>query len=91
MFLPLGRIVWRAAPILAAMTMALNVAAQESPKEIVAAQIRAQGYACVAPQSAHRDTRASRPDQAVWLLKCKNATYRVRLVPDMAAGVEVIE
>lgn len=91
MLVPPRRFAWRATTILAAMTPPLSAVAQESPKDIVAAQIRAQGYACVAPQSARRDARASRPDQAVWLLKCKNATYRVRLVPDMAAGVEVIE
>jgi hypothetical protein len=66
------------------------LAAQETAKYIIAAHIRAQGYSCIAPQSARRDIRASRPDEAVWLLKCKDATYRVRLVPDMAANVEKI-
>jgi hypothetical protein len=49
---------------------------------------RAQGYRCDVRVSAERDPALSRPDEAVWILKCQNATYRVRLIPDMAARVE---
>lgn len=63
----------------------------EVPKEIIAAQIRDQGYACERPLSAERDQAASRPDEAAWVLRCENAAYRVRLIPDMAAKVERIE
>ena len=63
----------------------------ESPKDDIAAQIRAQGYACDQPQSATRDAQASRPDEEVWLLRCEGANYRVRLIPDMAAQVERID
>jgi hypothetical protein len=62
----------------------------ESPKDDIAAQISAQGYACDQPQSATRDPQASKPDEEVWLLRCKGASYRVRLIPDMAAQVERI-
>ena len=62
--------------------------AQQTPADGIAAQIRAQGYQCDEPISAERDAALSRPDQAVWVLKCQNATYRVRLIPDMAARVE---
>jgi hypothetical protein len=65
--------------------------AQEDPTNIVADQIRSQGYACDAPQTATRDPQASRPDEQVWLLQCESGTYRVRLVPDMAAKVEKID
>ena len=58
---------------------------------IVATQIRAQGHACQEPTNAKRDQAASKPDQAAWILTCKNATYRVRLVPDQAARVEQID
>ena len=61
-------------------------AAEEMPAEIIAAQIRDQGYACDKALSAKRD--GERSDDAVWILKCQNATYRVRLIPDMAAKVE---
>ncbi len=64
---------------------------QEAPAAIVAAQIRSQGYACSAPVSATRDRQASRPNVAVWVLRCQNARYRVRLVPDMAAQVTQLE
>ena len=62
--------------------------AQQTPADGISAQIRAQGYRCDMPVSAERDPALSRPDEAVWILKCQNATYRVRLIPDMAARVE---
>jgi hypothetical protein len=64
--------------------------AQEAPKDIIAAHIRTQGYPCDSPQSAVRQPGASRPDEQVWLIKCRNGSYRVRLIPDMAAKVERI-
>ena len=41
----------------------------------------------VMPVTKHSAPRemANDLDDAVWILKCQNATYRVRLVPDMAA------
>jgi hypothetical protein len=65
--------------------------AQDSPKNIIAAQIRDQGYKCDSPQSADQDMQASKPDEAVWIIRCEDATYRVRLDPDMAAAVERID
>jgi hypothetical protein len=70
--------------------------------DIVATQIRSQGYACdepssakpdqkAEPSSAKPDQKASRPDETAWILTCKNATYRVKLVPDMAAQVEQLD
>jgi hypothetical protein len=60
-------------------------------QSVLAAQLREQGYACDQPQSAERDTQASTPDQAVWIVQCENAKYRMRLNPDMAAKVERID
>ena len=65
--------------------------AGQSPKVDIAAQIRAQGYACDQPQSATKDAQASKPDEEVWLLRCEGASYRGRLIPDMAARVERID
>jgi hypothetical protein len=59
----------------------------ETPAGIIAAHIRTQGYACSQPISATRDRQASTPNEAVWVLRCQNARYRVRLVPDMGAQV----
>ena len=72
---------WLAAPLAAK-------AQQENPGGIIAAQIRMQGYRCDNPTKAEHDTKQSRPNEQVWALQCANATYRVRLTPDMAARVE---
>jgi hypothetical protein len=59
----------------------------QTPADDVAAQIRIQGYRCDRPVTAKRDVRRSKPDSAVWVLNCGNATFRVRLDPNLAARV----
>jgi hypothetical protein len=66
-------------------------AQQPMPAETIAAQVRLQGHRCDEPLSATRDTALSKPNEAVWVLKCANATYRLRLIPNMAATVERLE
>jgi hypothetical protein len=66
-------------------------AGNEKPADIVAVKIRKQGYSCDTPLGVERDHERSMPNQPVWILKCGNATYRVRLVPDMAAHVERLD
>jgi hypothetical protein len=66
-------------------------AAGETPKDMLAAQIRIQGAACGKALSAVRDARRSKPDHEVWVLKCSNATYRISRFPDMAAKVEQLQ
>ena len=63
----------------------------ENPVEIIAAQIRRQGYTCDKPKSAKRDRTDSKPNAQVWILNCEAASYRVELVPDLAAKVERID
>jgi hypothetical protein len=63
----------------------------EDPKDIIAAQLRDQGYACDNPQSATRDENASGADEAAWIVACEGGSYRVKLIPDMAAKVEKID
>ena len=65
-----------------------NRAEAQTPPNFLAAQIRTQGYHCKAPLSAKKDAKRSRPDEAVWILKCRGSTFRIRLDPDMAARVE---
>jgi hypothetical protein len=36
-------------------------------------------------KAAYRDLKRSKPDSAVWVLNCRNASFRVRLDPNMAA------
>ena len=50
-----------------AMPAPLAAAEEEQAKEIIAVQIRKQGYACQRPQSAERDPEASQPDRAAWV------------------------
>jgi hypothetical protein len=61
------------------------------PPEIIADQIRDQGFSCDEALTAERDPTYSRPDEPVWILECDNAAYRVRLNPDMAADVERLD
>ncbi|WP_338831655.1 hypothetical protein [Bradyrhizobium sp. 27S5] len=60
----------------------------ETPQGMLAAQIRTQGFTCEKPLGAKKNTRLSRPDRDVWVLKCSNAKYRITRAPDMAAKVE---
>jgi len=75
-------------PAAISMSGVSGVSAQEATPDLLAAQIREQGYHCVKPVSAQRDKARSRPDEAVWVLRCENHTYRIRLIPDMAARVK---
>jgi hypothetical protein len=64
--------------------------AQETPADSLSAQLRRQGHRCEGPIIAERDAELSKPDELVWVIRCANATYRMRLVPHMAAQVEQI-
>jgi hypothetical protein len=66
-------------------------AEDEIPAEIIAVQIRKQGFECGNAQSAARDKAVSSADEPVWILKCNNASYRVRLVGNMADHVERLD
>ena len=63
-------------------------AAEETVKDMLAAQIRTQGFACEQPKRAVRDAKRSKPDFEVWVLRCSNATYRISRYPDLAAKVQ---
>ena len=65
-----------------------RIASEEMPADSLAIQLHRQGYRCDAPVTAERDAGRSKPDEAVWVLKCANGSYRMRLVPHMAAVVE---
>lgn len=61
------------------------------PAEDIAAQVRTQGHACDGAPSALKVVKQSWPDEPVWILTCTNATYKVRLIPDMAAQIERVQ
>ena len=79
------------AGVMGGLAASLAQAAEETIQGILAAQIRTQGFACDKPLGATRDAKRSRPDYAVWVLKCSNAAYRVGRFPDMAAKVQPLE
>ena len=83
------RFMWLITAQIALSLIAIQgVSAQTEPtKDLLAAQIRDQGYRCNQPLSASKDLKRSKADEAVWVLRCDNATYRLRLTPDMAARV----
>ena len=93
MYKPLGVVLLAAAtvlfsPLVRAQQATATLVAAETPQSMLAAQIRLQGFTCDKPLGAVRDTKRSRPDRAVWVLKCSNAKYRITRAPDMAAKVE---
>ena len=63
--------------------------ADPDASSLVATQVREQGYACDEPTKAAREPNSD--DDAVWILTCGNASYRVRLVPDEAANIEQLQ
>ena len=70
-----------------AVVLATASFAKEKPVDIVAGQVRTQGHACDKALRATRNRKASKPNETVWTLVCSNASYRVTIVPDMAARV----
>src|SRR5262245_11382416 len=76
---------------LAAGAASIDTAAadsSESAKNVIAIQIRKQGYKCDNPVSATPERTTGNPDDKLWVLQCEDASYRVHLIPDVAAHVE---
>jgi hypothetical protein len=63
---------------------------QEDPTEIVAATVRQRGYQCKQPERARPDPDDTSPDEKAWIIRCKNATFRVKFMGDRGAEVEPI-
>ena len=61
-----------------------------TPAETLAAQVRLQGHHCAEALNATRDTELSKPNEAVWG-SMTNASYRLSVIPNMAAKVEPYE
>ena len=68
-------------------TLIVPAISQEDAKTMIATQVRAQQHPCATAENAARDEELSKPDSEVWILTCDNATYQVRLRPDMAAEI----
>lgn len=63
----------------------------ESAETVISSVVRREGYKCDRPIKATKDLPDSLPDEMAWFLKCKNATYKVRLFPHYLSEVEVLE
>lgn len=70
--------------------MPIADAAEEMSKEIIAKQIRKQGYRCNRAVSADRDAEHGKK-KGQWILRCDNATYHIHLIPRRAAHVELVK
>ncbi|MBN9291860.1 MAG: hypothetical protein J0H36_12310 [Hyphomicrobium denitrificans] len=70
---------------------AMCLPGDEPTPDLLASQARDQGFACSQAKSAEREVKASRPNEAVWILKCENDTYRMIVIPDMAAKIEKLQ
>jgi hypothetical protein len=62
--------------------------AYEPPMDLLASQIRDQGFVCNKPESAKLEEGQSKPNETVWVLKCESDSYRMTVVPDLAAKIE---
>ena len=80
--------VFLVAALISASGPFVRVATAESDADILAVQIRSQGHDCDKPQQATRDSKLSKPDYDVWVVKCENATYRFGRYPNLPANIE---
>ncbi len=55
--------------------------------DALAAAVRQRGETCGKPLSAEEDKERSEPDRKAWVLRCDNATYRVKFMGDTGAEV----
>ncbi len=65
--------------------------AQEAAKDVIATQVRAQRHLCESPESAKIDESTATPGEQSWILRCKNATYWVKLIPHRSADIKRVE
>jgi hypothetical protein len=63
----------------------------QDPKDTLADTVRDRGFRCARAVSAEPDPAQSRPDEAVWILRCTDGRYRVRYPGDTAPQVEPLE
>ncbi len=72
----------------ATRVVSLAAQAEAGPADSLAIEIRRQGHLCDGVLGAERDAGQSKPNEPVWIVKCTNATYRIRLVPHQAGQIE---
>jgi hypothetical protein len=70
---------------------AMCQSADEPTADLLASQLRDQGYRCDKPKGAKHDAKQSKPNETVWILTCEHDTYRMTVIPDLAAKVEKLK
>jgi hypothetical protein len=63
----------------------------EPPMDLLASQLRDQGFECKNPKKAKEEPKESAPHETVWLVDCDDASYRMTVVPDLAAKVQKLD
>jgi hypothetical protein len=81
----------KALPLLSILFLIALSSGAQTVANVLASQIRSQGFAWDEAQRATRDAKLSKPDYDVWVLTCNNATYRIGRYPDMSAKVEKLK
>jgi hypothetical protein len=76
---------------MAAVAIAAGGASAQDPTATLADTVRDRGHPCAEAMSSERDQSASRADEAVWILTCSDARYRIRYPGDTAPQVERID
>ena len=71
--------------------LASGTARAQDATATLADTVRDRGQPCDKAIKAERDQAADRPDEAVWILTCSNARYRVRYPGDTAPQVEKLD
>ena len=64
-----------------------SFAQDKQAASILADAVRVRGFTCEKPKNVRREAKKSRPDEAVWLIDCGNATYRVRFAGDTGPDI----
>ena len=64
---------------------------EETTAGVLAVRLRQQGYRCDEPARAESDAARSRPDERAWVVMCANASYRMRLIPDLDSVIEPLD
>ena len=67
------------------------MAQMEDAKAVLAVRVREQSHPCKTPLKAEQDRARSRAHDAVWVLRCDNASYRLRLRMDMGAEITKLD
>ena len=76
---------------MAVAAIAAGTASAQDATATLADTVRDRGHPCAKAVSSERDPAASRPDEAVWILTCSDARYRIRYPGDTAPQVERID